>query len=49
MLRKLDLFLSSAEGRETLPQLGPLERPSLNHWTTHVIVKVKVTLRLTVS
>jgi hypothetical protein len=32
--QELDLFLSSGE--------GPLERANLNHWATHV--KVKVTL-----
>jgi hypothetical protein len=37
MFWKLDLFLSSGEGRETPTLLGPLERPSLNHWTTHII------------
>jgi hypothetical protein len=29
-IRKLDLFLSSGEGRETPTLLGPLERASLN-------------------
>jgi hypothetical protein len=31
--RKLDLFPSSVEGRETPALLGPLERANLNHWT----------------
>jgi hypothetical protein len=30
---KLDLFLSSGEGRETSTLLGPLERSNLNQWT----------------
>jgi hypothetical protein len=33
---KLDLFLSSGEGRETSTLLGPSERPNLNHWTNSV-------------
>jgi hypothetical protein len=32
--RKLDLFPSSGEGRETPTLLGPLERDNLNHWTS---------------
>jgi hypothetical protein len=31
--RKLDLFPSSGEGRETPTLLGPLERANLNQWT----------------
>jgi hypothetical protein len=31
--RKLDVFPSSDEGRETPALLGPLERDNLNHWT----------------
>jgi hypothetical protein len=31
--RKLDLFPSSGEGRETPAVLCPLERSNLNHWT----------------
>jgi hypothetical protein len=31
--RKLDLFPSSGEGRETTTLLGPLEIANLNHWT----------------
>jgi hypothetical protein len=34
--RKLDLFPSSGEGKKPI-LLGPLERASLNHWTTDVI------------
>jgi hypothetical protein len=30
--RKLDLFPSSGEGRETPTLLDPLERANLNHW-----------------
>jgi hypothetical protein len=30
---KLDLFLSSVEGRETPTLLGPLGRANLNHWS----------------
>jgi hypothetical protein len=30
--QKLDLFLSSGEGRETPTLLGPVERANLNHW-----------------
>jgi hypothetical protein len=30
--RKLDLFPSSDEGRETSTLLSPLERDNLNHW-----------------
>jgi hypothetical protein len=33
MFRKLGLFLSSDEGRETPTVLGPLEGANLNHWT----------------
>jgi hypothetical protein len=33
MFRKLDLFLSSDEGREAPTLLGPLERANLSHWT----------------
>jgi hypothetical protein len=33
MFRKLDLFPSLGEGRETSILLGPLERANLNHWT----------------
>jgi hypothetical protein len=32
--RKLDLFPSSGEGKETHSPLGPLERANLNHWIT---------------
>jgi hypothetical protein len=35
--RKLDLFPSSGVGGKTPTQLGPLDRDSLNHWTTPVI------------
>jgi hypothetical protein len=45
MFRKIGLFPSSDEGKETPTLLGPLERANLNHWTT----QVKDTLRLTVS
>jgi hypothetical protein len=34
--RKLDLFSSSDQGRETPTLLGPLEKATLNQWTTHV-------------
>jgi hypothetical protein len=47
--RKLDLFPSSGEGRETPTPLDLLERVNLNHWTTHLQVEVEVTLQLTVS
>jgi hypothetical protein len=33
MFPKLNLFLSSGEGRETHTLLGSLERVNLNHWT----------------
>jgi hypothetical protein len=33
MFRKLDLFASSDEGRETPTLLGPFERANLNLWT----------------
>jgi hypothetical protein len=33
--RKVDLFPSSVEGRETPALLGPLERTNLNHWTSY--------------
>jgi hypothetical protein len=32
MFRKLDLFLSSGEGRKIPTVLGPLQRANLNHW-----------------
>jgi hypothetical protein len=32
MFRKLDLFLSSGEVRETPTLLGPLERANLSYW-----------------
>jgi hypothetical protein len=32
MFRKLDLFPSSGEGRETSTLLGPLERANHNQW-----------------
>jgi hypothetical protein len=38
--RKLDLFLSSDEGGDTL--LGPLERVNLNHWTTYVSITTAI-------
>jgi hypothetical protein len=31
--RKLDLFRSLGEWKETPPLLGPLESANLNHWT----------------
>jgi hypothetical protein len=31
--RKLDLFPSSGEGKETPTLLDPLERANLSHWT----------------
>jgi hypothetical protein len=43
--RKLDVSVLRLVETPTL--LGPLERANLNHWTTHV--KVKVMLRPTVS
>jgi hypothetical protein len=33
MFWKLDMFLSSSEGRETPTLLGLLELAKLNHWT----------------
>jgi hypothetical protein len=33
MFRKLDLFPSKCEVRDTPSLLGPLERANLNHWT----------------
>jgi hypothetical protein len=33
MFQKLDLFLSSGEGKETPTLLGSLERANLNYWT----------------
>jgi hypothetical protein len=45
--RKLDLFQSSNEERETPTLLCPVERAVLNHWTTHV--EIEVNLRPTVS
>jgi hypothetical protein len=42
MFRKLDLFLSSGERRETPTLLGLLERANLNHWITHVKSKSKL-------
>jgi hypothetical protein len=41
--RKLDLFPSSGEGRETPTLLGPLERANLKHWTTHVMLLATIT------
>jgi hypothetical protein len=35
--RKMGLFLSSSEGRETPTPLGPLEGANLFHWTTPAI------------
>jgi hypothetical protein len=35
--QKLNLFLSSGEGREKPTLLGPLERANHNHWTTRHI------------
>jgi hypothetical protein len=32
MFRKLNLFPSSSDRRETLTLVGPLERDNLNHW-----------------
>jgi hypothetical protein len=43
-----DVFPSSGE-ENTPTLLGPLERASLNHWTTYVRVQVQVILRPTVS
>jgi hypothetical protein len=34
--RKLDLFPSSCDGRETRNLLGPLERANLSHWSNRV-------------
>jgi hypothetical protein len=45
--RKLDLLLSSGEGKKTSTLSGLLEGANLNHWTTHV--KVTVLLRPTVT
>jgi hypothetical protein len=36
--RKLDLFPSLVEGRETATVLDSAERTNLNHWATHVIL-----------
>jgi hypothetical protein len=33
MFRKVDLFPSPGEGKETSTLLGPLENTNLNHWT----------------
>jgi hypothetical protein len=37
--RKLDLFPSSGEGRETSTPLGRLERTNCNHWIEAVFSK----------
>jgi hypothetical protein len=37
MFWKLDLFLSSGEGRKTPTLLGPLEKANLNHWTIFIL------------
>jgi hypothetical protein len=34
MLRKLDMFPPSDEGKETYTLLGTLERANLNHWSS---------------
>jgi hypothetical protein len=47
--RKLDLFPSSGEGRETPTLLGTLERANPNQLTIQVQVRVQVILRPTVS
>jgi hypothetical protein len=44
--RKLDLFRSSGEGKETPTLLGALESENMNHL---VQAKVKVTFRATIS
>jgi hypothetical protein len=45
MFRKLDLFLSSGDGRESPTLLGPLERANLKHWIAHEVeVEVEVNL-----
>jgi hypothetical protein len=36
--RKVDLFPSSGEGRETSILLGLLERANINHWATYVSI-----------
>jgi hypothetical protein len=46
MFRKLDLFPSSGERRETPTLLGSLERANLNHCETHVEVEVAVEFKL---
>jgi hypothetical protein len=38
------MFPSSVGTGETPTLLGPLERANLNHWTTHVQVKVALGL-----
>jgi hypothetical protein len=45
--QKLDLFLSSGDGKETPTLMSPLEKANLSHRTTNV--RVKVILRLMVS
>jgi hypothetical protein len=42
MFRKLDLFPSSGERRETPTLLGSLERANLNHWTRSSFVQVVI-------
>jgi hypothetical protein len=32
-IRKLDLFPSTAEGKETPSLFGPLEKVNFNHWS----------------
>jgi hypothetical protein len=46
MFRKMDLILSSGEGRQTPVLLGPLGTANLKHWTTLAKVKVKVKVKV---
>jgi hypothetical protein len=51
MIRKLDLFPSSSEGRETSALLRPFERTNLNHWirNTYLTPRRRVILEKTTS
>jgi hypothetical protein len=42
MFQKLDMFLSSGEGRKASTLLGPLEKANLSHWQTHILLTIAI-------
>jgi hypothetical protein len=46
MFRKLDLFPSSGEGRQTPSLLCPLERANFNRWTSFLKTQQSICLAL---